>query len=69
MHQISKMILFKKKDKIKFGKIKEILENKIGQNQFGYKEGSDCNVVKILSWYNIDNLDLKTPTYCHKESF
>ena len=63
------MILLKKKDKIKFGKIKEILENKIGQNQFGYKEGSDCNVVKILSWYNIDNLDLKTPTYCHKESF
>ena len=81
IHQVSKSILFKKKNNIKGGtdirvinilpawlsiteklslaKVKEILSHKIDQNQFGFKEGSDCNIAKLLTWYNSNKLGFK----------
>ena len=81
LFQISKSILFKKRDNIRWGidirvinilhgcliileklalsKIKKLMKEKIGPQQFGFKKGSICNTAKILTWYNSTKLGLK----------
>ena len=39
-------------EKLAHIKIKDLLNPKISNFQFGFREGSDCNVAKILAWYN-----------------
>ena len=81
IHQISKSILFKKRDNIRGGTdirvinilpgwlitleklslstIKRILSGKTGAQQFGFREGADCNAAKIMTWYNSSKLGFK----------
>ena len=81
IHQISKSILFKKRDNIRGGTdirvinilpgwlitleklalstIKRIISGKIGPQQFGFREGADCNTAKIMTWYNSSKLGYK----------
>ena len=46
-------------EKLAYVKIKQILEPKITNFQFGFKEGSDCNLAKTLAWFNSMKLGLK----------
>ena len=46
-------------EKLAYVKIKQILEPKIPNFQFGFKEGSDCNLAKTLTWFNSMKLGLK----------
>jgi hypothetical protein len=46
-------------EKLCINKIKEILQPKISMMQFGFTEGSDCNIAKIMMWINSQKEGLK----------
>ena len=46
-------------EKLCVPKIKELLRPKIKMMQFGFTEGSDCNIAKIMIWINSQNEGLK----------
>lgn len=46
-------------EKLALPKIRKFIAEKINQQQFGFREGSDCNMAKILTWYNSSKLGYK----------
>ena len=46
-------------EKLALPKIRKLIAEKINQQQFGFREGSDCNMAKILTWYNSSKLGYK----------
>ena len=46
-------------EKLALPKIRKFIAEKINQQQFGFHEGSDCNMTKISTWYNSSKLGYK----------
>ena len=46
-------------EKLALSRIKQSISEKINQQQLGFRKGSDCNMAKILTWYNSSKMDYK----------